>query len=99
MGWAEAQRVPGPPLTSFLRMVYTFLSCLHRQEVEQDPQGAGKAPEMRLTPLAAHPVHLLRDHSALGDTQERECMCREETGVAWGVWRAACRRLQFCTQP
>lgn len=88
--------VPGPPLTSFLRMVYTFLSCLHGQEVEQDPQGAGKAPEMRLTPLAAHPVHLLRDHSALGDTQEGECTCGENRNC---VGRAACRRLQVCVQP
>ena len=58
--------------------------CLHGQEVEEDPQGAGKAAEMRLTPLAAYPVHLVGNHNALRDTYEHECVCGEEKGVGVG---------------
>lgn len=63
-----------PGLTWLLRVVDTLLTRLHSQEVEEDPQGAGKAPEVWLTPLAANPVHLLGKNSALRSTRERECI-------------------------
>lgn len=46
----------------------TVSVCLYCQEVEEDPQGAGKSPEMWLTALAANPVHLLSKHSVLEGT-------------------------------
>ena len=65
-------------LTCFLRRVYISPRRLHGQEVEEDPQGAGEAPEMWLAALAADPVHLLGNHSALRDGDQRECVFREE---------------------
>lgn len=52
--------------------------------MEDDPQGAGKAAEMRLTPLAAYPVHLVGNQSTLRDTYKHECICGEETGAGVG---------------
>lgn len=46
-------------------VVFAVPVCLHSQEVEEDPQGAGKAPELWLTALAANPVHLLSKNEAL----------------------------------
>lgn len=92
-GQAETQGCTGPGLTCFLRVIYTLPGCLHGQEVEEDPQGAGKAPEMGLTPLAAYPVHLLGDHNALRDTDvERECTRGEEKRME--MEREASRRLE-----
>lgn len=67
---ARSREPAGARLTFFLRVVDVFPSCLHGQEVEQDPQGAGKAPKMWLAPLAADPVHLLGNHGALRDTED-----------------------------
>jgi hypothetical protein len=38
--------------------------------VEEDPQRAGKAPEMWFTALTANPVHLLSKNRVLRDTFE-----------------------------
>lgn len=46
----------------------TISVCLHSQEVKEDPQGAGKSPEMWLTALAANPVHLLKKDGVLKGT-------------------------------
>lgn len=43
-GRLEALGGTGPGLTCFLGTVHILLSCLHGQEVEEDPQGAGEAP-------------------------------------------------------
>lgn len=67
-------------LTCFLRGVYISPRRLHRQEVEEHPQGAGEAPEMRLAALAADPVHLLGNHSALRDRGERGAHSEERRG-------------------
>lgn len=49
----------------FLWVGLTVSVCLHSQEVEEDPQGAGESPEMWLTALATNPVHLLSKDSVL----------------------------------
>lgn len=70
-------------LGCFLHVVCILPSCLHGQEVEEDPQGAGEAPKVWLTPLAADPVHLLGNHSTLKDTGEHERIYGEDEG-----WKA-----------
>lgn len=79
-GWAEAPGCTDPGLTCFLHVVYILPSCLHSQEVEEDPQGAGEAPKVWLTPLAADPVHFLGNHGALRDTGEHERIYGEAKG-------------------
>lgn len=78
--------------------IYVLPRCLHGQEVEEDPQGAGEAPEMGLTPLAADPVHLLGNHNALRDTDvERECTHGEEKG--WRGEEKLPGDWKVCSQP
>lgn len=59
-------------------------TCLHSQEVEEDPQGAGKAPEMWLTALAANPVHLFNKNSVLRGTREHKCTTEMRKGWKGG---------------
>lgn len=65
--------------------------------MEEDPQGAGKAPEMWLTALAANPVHLLSKNNALRNTREREgTKGRERAGRE--VTREASRSRPHCSK-
>lgn len=73
-----------PGLTWFLWVSFTMPTCLHSQEVEEDPQGAGKAPEMWLTALAANPVHLFNKNSILRGTREHECTTEMRKGWKGG---------------
>lgn len=80
-----------------MRAIDILPRCLHGQEVEEDPQRAGKAPKMWLAPLAADPVHLLGNHNALRDTDERECTHGEEKGWRWEGKLPGDREI--CSQP
>lgn len=98
-GQAETQGPHGPRLTGFLRGVYTLPRRLHGQEVEEDPQGAGKAPEMRLAPLAAHPVHLVGNHSTLWDTREHKRRRGKEKGLGMRGGGQLAGDAKVSTQP